>query len=134
MTDDDLPTPRSVPQGYDVSAWCRACRHTRRLNLRALIVGGRGDVPLIHLPLRCDVAPANLESSSAQSAAGGGRLDAMRGHEQPADVADCAVGGAGRVGGIAQQNVASRIAWLGNGPANARREGKAHYAEDRDEI
>jgi len=53
MTDDALPTPRSIPHGYGVSAWCRACQHTVRLDLPALIAGGHGDVPLIHLPLRC---------------------------------------------------------------------------------
>jgi hypothetical protein len=53
MTDDALPTPRSIPQGYDVSAWCRACQHTVRLDLPALVGGGHGDVPLIQLPLRC---------------------------------------------------------------------------------
>ena len=50
---NDLPTPRSIPQGYVVSAWCRACQHTVRLDLPALVAGGHGDVPLIHLPLRC---------------------------------------------------------------------------------
>jgi hypothetical protein len=49
--DDALPTPRSIPQGY--AAWCRACQHTVRLDLPALVAGGHGDVPLIHLPLRC---------------------------------------------------------------------------------
>ena len=49
---DALPTPRSIPHGYDVSAWYRACRHTVRLDLPALVTGGHGDVPLIHLPLR----------------------------------------------------------------------------------
>ena len=53
MTDDALPTPRSIPHGYVVSAWCRACQHTVRLDLRALVAGGHGDVPLIHLPMRC---------------------------------------------------------------------------------
>ena len=48
----DLPAPRSIPQGYDVSAWCRACQHTVRLDLSALVAGGHGDVPLIHLLLR----------------------------------------------------------------------------------
>ena len=36
-----------------LSAWCRACPHTVRLDLRALVAGGHGDVPLIHLPMRC---------------------------------------------------------------------------------
>ena len=27
---DDLPTPRSMPHGYDVSAWCRACHDCGR--------------------------------------------------------------------------------------------------------
>jgi hypothetical protein len=36
-----------------LSAWCRACQHTVRLDLRALVAGGHGDVPLIHLPMRC---------------------------------------------------------------------------------
>ena len=36
-----------------VSAWCRACQHTVLLDLQALVAGGHGDVPLIHLPLRC---------------------------------------------------------------------------------
>ena len=53
MTDDALPTPRSIPHGYAVSAWCRACRHTVQLDQEALAAGGHGDVPLIHLPLRC---------------------------------------------------------------------------------
>jgi hypothetical protein len=48
----DLPAPRSIRQGYDVSAWCRACQHTVRLDLSALVAGGHGDVPLIHLLLR----------------------------------------------------------------------------------
>ena len=50
---DALPTPRSLPHGYAASAWCRACQHTVRLDLTALASGGHGDVPLIHLPLRC---------------------------------------------------------------------------------
>ena len=49
---DALPTPRSVPHGYDVSAWCRACQHTVRLDPAGLVAGGHGDVPLIQLPLR----------------------------------------------------------------------------------
>jgi hypothetical protein len=53
MTDDALPTPRSMPPGYDVSAWCRACQHTVGLDVGALVTGGHGDVALIHLPLRC---------------------------------------------------------------------------------
>jgi hypothetical protein len=53
MTDEALPTPRSIPHGYVVSAWCRACQHTVRLDLPALVADGHGDVPLIHLPLRC---------------------------------------------------------------------------------
>ena len=36
-----------------LSAWCRACQHTVRLDLAGLVDGGHGDVPLIHLPLRC---------------------------------------------------------------------------------
>jgi hypothetical protein len=50
---DDLPTPRNMPPGYAVSAWCRACQHTVQLDLAALAAGGHGDVALIHLPLRC---------------------------------------------------------------------------------
>jgi hypothetical protein len=50
---DALPTPRSIPQGYNVSTWCRACQHTVRLDLEALVAVGHGDVPFIHLPLRC---------------------------------------------------------------------------------
>jgi hypothetical protein len=46
-------TPRSLPHGYSVSAWCDACQHTVRLDLPALVAGGHGSVPLIHLPLRC---------------------------------------------------------------------------------
>jgi hypothetical protein len=53
MRDDALPTPRSIPQGYVVSAWCRACQRTVLLDLPALVAGGHGDVPLIQLPLRC---------------------------------------------------------------------------------
>lgn len=48
-----LPTPRSMPPGYDVNAWCRKCQHTVRLDLAALIANGHGDVLLVNLPLRC---------------------------------------------------------------------------------
>ena len=47
------PIPRDRPAGYTASAWCRACQHTRRLDLGALTAGGHGNVPLVHLPLRC---------------------------------------------------------------------------------
>jgi hypothetical protein len=50
---DDLPTPRSMPPGYEASAWCRACRFTVLLDFARLVADGHGDVPLIHLPLRC---------------------------------------------------------------------------------
>jgi hypothetical protein len=38
MTDDALPTPRSMPPGYEVSAWCRACQHTVQLGAIAAIM------------------------------------------------------------------------------------------------
>jgi hypothetical protein len=57
MRDDlhELPTPRTTLQSryVRVLVWCTSRRHQRDADLQALIDAGRGDVPLIHLKLRC---------------------------------------------------------------------------------
>jgi len=51
---DCLPTPRSTLRtGYlDVLVWCKACRRQAPADLQKLVDEGRGDVPLMALPLR----------------------------------------------------------------------------------
>jgi len=51
---DDLPTLRSIARGgFRVHVWCKSCRHSKDADLNALIVAGRGDVPLIRIKWRC---------------------------------------------------------------------------------
>ena len=49
----DLPTPRTTLNHAHVHGHCRACQHWSALDLAHLIEAGRGDVPLVKLPLRC---------------------------------------------------------------------------------
>jgi hypothetical protein len=51
----ELPTPRSTLQAHYVAALvsCRSCFRSQHADLEALVAGGRGDVPLIHLRFRC---------------------------------------------------------------------------------
>jgi hypothetical protein len=51
----DLPTARDCAGIHIVHAVCRdpACDRWAELDLAALVAAGQGDVPLIHLPLRC---------------------------------------------------------------------------------
>ena len=49
----DLPIPRHYAGVHRVDAVCTACDHWAQLDLRDLIRRGKGDVPLIRLPLRC---------------------------------------------------------------------------------
>ena len=44
---------RDPPRTAMTCRLCRACQHTVRPDLPALVADGHGDVPLIHLPLRC---------------------------------------------------------------------------------
>jgi hypothetical protein len=39
--------------GFRVHAWCKSCRHAKDAPLAALIVAGRGDVPLVQMKWRC---------------------------------------------------------------------------------
>jgi hypothetical protein len=49
-----LPTPRTtVAAKATCAAICEDCQHTAALDLPALTASGRGDVPLLHLKLRC---------------------------------------------------------------------------------
>jgi hypothetical protein len=49
----ELPTPRDYASVHRVDAVCTACDHWAVLDLPALVAAGHGDVPLVHLPLRC---------------------------------------------------------------------------------
>jgi hypothetical protein len=51
----ELPTPRSTLQARYVAVlvFCRSCFRSQHADLEALVAGGRGDVPLIHLRFRC---------------------------------------------------------------------------------
>jgi hypothetical protein len=49
----DLPTPRDYIGGHRVDAVCPHCERWQQLDLAALVAMGFGDVPLVHLPLRC---------------------------------------------------------------------------------
>jgi hypothetical protein len=49
----DLPTPRTTLGHATVAGHCPECSHNSSIDLAALIARGRGDVPLIRLPLRC---------------------------------------------------------------------------------
>ena len=52
----ELPTPRTtLAAGHlDVLVWCKGgCGRSAPVDLPALIEGGKGDVPLIHLRYRC---------------------------------------------------------------------------------
>jgi len=44
---DDLPTLRSMPTGFRIHVWCKACRHSGNTDLDALIRAGKGDIPLV---------------------------------------------------------------------------------------
>jgi hypothetical protein len=48
-----LPTLRDYAGVHRVDAVCTACNHWAQLDLTALVASGHGDVPLVHLPLRC---------------------------------------------------------------------------------
>jgi hypothetical protein len=39
--------------GFRVHAWCKSCRHAKDADLAALVVAGRGDVPLVQRKWRC---------------------------------------------------------------------------------
>jgi hypothetical protein len=46
--------PRSMSGiGFRVHAWCKSCRHAKDADLAALVVAGRGDVPLVQRKWRC---------------------------------------------------------------------------------
>ena len=48
------PTVRStLESGHHVLARCDACARAAPLDLPALVAAGRGEVALLHLPLRC---------------------------------------------------------------------------------
>jgi hypothetical protein len=49
----ELPTARDYAGVHTVHGVCPHCDHIQELDLAALVTTGRGDVPLIELPLRC---------------------------------------------------------------------------------
>jgi hypothetical protein len=55
MTTNSLPTARiTLRTGYvRVLVFCNSCRHQADADLRALVLSGRGDVPLTELRFRC---------------------------------------------------------------------------------
>ncbi len=58
-----LPTPRTTLRaGYvELLVWCKGgCLHRAPADLAALIEGGKGDVPLIHLRFRCSNCGSGL--------------------------------------------------------------------------
>jgi hypothetical protein len=49
-----LGSPPTLRTGYvRVQVYCNSCRHQADADLRALVLRGQGDVPLIHLRFRC---------------------------------------------------------------------------------
>lgn len=48
-----LPTVRSTLPYHPILADCRVCLRSRLVDLAALDAAGRGDTPLVRLPLRC---------------------------------------------------------------------------------
>lgn len=48
-----LPTPNDYAGIHAVHSVCRACDRIVPLDLPDLVRRGYGDVPLVHLPLRC---------------------------------------------------------------------------------
>jgi hypothetical protein len=52
---DELPTARTTLRaGYArVLVFCKSCRHQADADLQALVLAGRGDVPLNELRFRC---------------------------------------------------------------------------------
>lgn len=50
---DDLPTARTTVRHAALQAFCKSCGHAAEVDLKRLIAAGKGDVPLIHLKLRC---------------------------------------------------------------------------------
>ena len=48
----ELPTARSYAGVHTVHAVCPQCDRLKELDLAAIVEGGQGDFPLIHLPLR----------------------------------------------------------------------------------
>jgi hypothetical protein len=52
---DGLPTPRTTlrTRYVRVLVFCNSCRHQADADLRALVLRGQGDVPLMHLRFRC---------------------------------------------------------------------------------
>jgi uncharacterized protein (UPF0212 family) len=49
----EAPTARDYVNVHRVDAVCPHCDRWTKLDLAALVAAGQGDVPLIHLPLRC---------------------------------------------------------------------------------
>jgi hypothetical protein len=52
---DELPTARTTLRaGYaHVLVFCKSCRHQADADLQALVLAGRGNVPLTELRFRC---------------------------------------------------------------------------------
>jgi hypothetical protein len=49
----ELPTARDYVNVHRVDGVCLHCDRWQELDLAAIIAAGQGDLPLIHLPLRC---------------------------------------------------------------------------------
>jgi hypothetical protein len=62
MPNDGLPTPRTTLHAryVRVLVWCKACRHRRDADLKALVDAGKGDVPLVELRFRCSNCGSGL--------------------------------------------------------------------------
>jgi hypothetical protein len=68
---DGCPTDAAIrPAGYDVSAWVSRHQHI----VRPGGFGGHGDVPLIHLPLRCRCGSDQFGIIVGAAAPGSGSL------------------------------------------------------------
>jgi hypothetical protein len=50
---DNRPTVRGYAGVHRVDAGCQVCDHWSELDLPALLAAGKGDIPLVALPLRC---------------------------------------------------------------------------------
>jgi hypothetical protein len=59
---DDLPTMHTAHRAgfLYVLVGCKACRHQAPADLQTIIDAGRGDVPLLHLRLRCTKCGSRL--------------------------------------------------------------------------
>jgi hypothetical protein len=94
----DFPTARSMlpnDRWLCLFVWCKACHHQAPADLRAIIAGGRGDVPVKDLKFRCAKCGSRMTDSVMMSG------DALRVQPWRADDADSTSRAAGHLRGQA---------------------------------